>query len=91
MMSFSKQKLTSSVLGRKGWISIWLTVGFVAPREQVLEVGDGPVGDADGLGLAFLVQLLHGAPGGLLVLGQFLVDHVGAFLVERRHVVLVLL
>jgi hypothetical protein len=62
-----------------------------APREQVLEVGDGPVGDADGLGLALLVQLLHGAPGGLVVLGELLLDHVLALLVQLGHVVGVLL
>lgn len=43
---------------------------------HVLQMRDGKVGHADGLGLAVGVQLLHRAPCGLLVLGQVLKDDV---------------
>lgn len=43
---------------------------------HLLQLGDGPVGDTDGLGLAVGVELLHGAPCLLVVLGQILEDHV---------------
>lgn len=39
---------------------------------HLLEAGDGPVGDTNGLGLALLINLLHGAPCGLGVLGEIL-------------------
>lgn len=47
---------------------------------HLLQLGDGPVGDTDGPGLAVGVQLLHGAPCLLVVLGQILQDHVLCFI-----------
>lgn len=84
--------LDQLVVGQEG-VDLDLVDGGldVAPGEEVLEVGDGPVGDTDGLGLALLVQLLHGAPGRLLVLGELLLDHVLALLVQLGHVLVVLL
>lgn len=41
-----------------------------------LKLGDGPVGHTNGLGLAIGIQLLHGTPCLLVVLGQVLEDHV---------------
>ena len=41
-----------------------------------LKLGDGPVGDTDSLGLAVGVELLHGAPCLLVVLGEVLEDNV---------------
>jgi len=44
--------------------------------EELLEVGDVPVRDTNGAGLAVFVDLLHCAPGGLGVLGQVVEDNV---------------
>lgn len=44
--------------------------------EELLEVGDVPVRDTNRAGLAILVDLLHGPPGGLGVLGQVVEDDV---------------
>lgn len=44
--------------------------------EELLEVGDVPVRDTNGAGLAVFVDLLHCAPGGLGVLSQVMEDDV---------------
>lgn len=59
--------------------------------EQLLQAGDGPVGDSDGLGLARVVNLLHGAPCWLRVLGELLLDDVFAVGSQLGHVVVVAL
>ena len=59
--------------------------------EELLEAVDGPVGDADGLCLAGLVDLLHGAPCGLRVLCKVLLDDVPAVGAELGHVLVVAL
>lgn len=43
---------------------------------HLLKVGNGPVGDTNGPGLAILINLLHSAPCGLGVLGQVLENDV---------------
>lgn len=44
--------------------------------QKLLETGDSPVGDSDGTCLSAALESLHGAPGGLGVLGELVVDHV---------------
>ena len=59
--------------------------------EQLLEAVNGPVGDANGLCLARLVNLLHGPPGRLWVLGEVLFDDVLAVGPNLGHVLVVAL
>ena len=44
--------------------------------KQLLGVGNSPVGNTNGTDLLILVELLHGSPRGLGVLGKVLEDHV---------------
>lgn len=60
-------------------------------RKELLQAVDGPVRHTNGLGLARCVDLLHGSPGGLGVLGQLLLDDVLALLVQLGHVLVILL
>jgi len=60
-------------------------------RQELLQTINGPVGYTNGLGLARCVDLLHGSPGGLGVLGQLLLDDILALLVQLGHVLVILL
>ena len=44
--------------------------------EQLLGVGNSPIGNTNGMDLLILVELLHGSPRRLGVLGKVLEDHV---------------
>lgn len=59
--------------------------------QELLQTVDGPVGDTNGTGLAASINLLHGAPCGLGVLSELLLDDVLAIGTDLGLVVLVLL
>jgi len=61
------------------------------PEELPPHRVDGPVGDTNGTGLAASINLLHGAPCGLGVLSEILLDDVLAISTDLGLVVLVLL
>ena len=59
--------------------------------KQLLQAGDSPVGNSDRLGLAGVVDLLHGAPCGLWVLCELLLDDVLAISTQLGLVVVIAL
>lgn len=69
--------LNEFLVGQEGMNLDLIDVGLdLGELEQLLEPFNGPVRDTNGLGLAFLVELLHCPPCGLGVLGEVFQDDV---------------
>lgn len=87
-----KAELDELLVGQEG-VNLDLVNGGLdlSKGHQLLEAVDGPVGDTNGTGLAASINLLHGAPCGLGVLSEVLLDDVLAISTDLGLVVLVLL